>query len=179
MKTFDLAEASADFDALFASARRTMFKAEALQDYSAVDDLPSLHAWLAGDEQKAKELGKQDAGVTAWRERCLASPAKITRVHVVREPRTPYLDWEIEVIYKGSLLASGAEDVRIAPASKLGDAKLPAGDFWIFDGQKVLHWQYEDGVGKTIGATVWGEHDDISEFLKLRETLLSAAQPVV
>lgn len=137
-----------------------MFKAEVLQDYSAVDNIPSLHAWLEGDKEKARQLGQQDKGITAWRKKCLKSPAAITRVHVVDEPYTPYLEWEIDVIYRGSLLPSNAENVLLAASSQLRDIALPPGDFWIFDGKCVLQWEYERGSGKLVGGTVWDEQDD-------------------
>ena len=65
------------------------------------------------------------------------------------------------------------------PFPKLNGLALPAGDLWIFDGKRALQWQYKDGVGEMVGGTIWDEHDDISEFLKLKERLLSLAEPVV
>jgi hypothetical protein len=56
MRHLPLYDALQMFDELFSTARNSMFKLEVLQDYSAVDDNPSLAAWLAGDTQKAREL---------------------------------------------------------------------------------------------------------------------------
>ncbi len=178
METLDLEPALEKFETLFAAAQRTMFKAEVLQDYSAVDHSPSLLAWLGGNTALARSLGESDRDTTAWRQQCLNSPAAITRVHVVDEPLTPYLEWEIAVIYGDSLVPSGAETVYLAPSQKLPDITLPAGDFWIFDDEQVLQWSYQAETGELASARVWGKGDDITPFLELREKFLAASTPV-
>jgi uncharacterized protein DUF6879 len=103
------------FDRLFTEAQRTMFKVEVLQDYSAIDDSPSLNAWKAGNQKLSIELAARDKDIIAWRNRCLASPAKITRIHIIEESLTKYLEWEIDVTYKRSLkkeLLTEAEVIR-------------------------------------------------------------------
>lgn len=105
MKHLSPSDALEAFEILFSSAQHEMFKAEVLQDYTAVDYSPSLRAWLTGDTTKAKELGRADKDILAYRNKCLRSPAKITRVHIVKTPYTEYLNWEIAVCYKDSLIA--------------------------------------------------------------------------
>lgn len=157
-----------------------MFKAEVLQDYTVIDDSPSLRAWLAGDEQGSRQLGAKDKSIKAYRNKCLQSPAHITRVHIVKTPHTPYLEWEIAVCYKDSLIAHNAESVLLVDIDEL-DVKIPAGDFWIFDDTRVLQWKYKDGVGQIVGATFWdeAEGDNIDEFRRLRGILLAKAQRVI
>lgn len=176
VKKLDLTEALDTFDQLFSSARDHMFKAEVLQDYSTIDNLPSLHAWLDGDKAKSRKLGQKDPVIAAWREKCLKSPANITRVHVVSEPLTPYIQWEIDVIYKSSLIPSGAEVVLLAPLALLSGINLPEGDFWIFDSKHVLQWEYHSG--RVAGGKVWNESDDVAAFVQLQQRLLKIAQPV-
>jgi hypothetical protein len=180
MKQLTLAESLKTMDTLFKAAKQTMFKAEVLQDYTAVDDGPSLRAWLDGDSQKSRTLGRADRGLIDYREACLASPASITRVHIVEEPYTPYLEWEIAVCYKDSLLGHSAEKILLVNANKLAGLTLPAGDFWLFDDKRVLQWKYEHGNGKTVGAKLWDESqgDDIDYFRQLRKSLLDNAKPV-
>lgn len=180
MKHLTLTKSLTTFNTLFASAEHEMFKAEVLQDYTAVDDSPSLRAWLQGDKEKSRQLGKTDPVITSYRNMCLSSPAKITRVHVVKTPYTPYLAWEVEICYKNSLLAHNAETVMLVDINNLRHPQPPAGDFWIFDSTRVLQWEYENGVGKTIGAQVWDKTtgDDISYFLQLKDALLHAATPL-
>lgn len=181
MKTLTLSQSLDAFQMLFRDTRHEMFKAEVLQDYTAVDDSPSLRAWLRGDKKKAQELGKGDAGIIAYRKQCLKSPASITRVHVVQQPYTPYLEWEIQVCYKASLIAYGAESVLLVAADKIDGIQLPKGDFWIFDNKQVLQWKYQDDVGKTIGACIWDESegDSLDSFRQTKEALLDAAEPIV
>lgn len=168
------------FDQLFESARHTMFKVEVLQDYSAVDDCPSLRAWLAGNQKDARAQGAQDERLIAYRNKCLNSQATITRVHVVKTPHSPYLEWEIQVCYKDSLLAHGAESILLIDTDELRGVTLPEGDFWIFDDKQVLQWDYKHGAGEVVGATLWneGKGDAIDQFRQLRALLLSRAAPL-
>jgi Family of unknown function (DUF6879) len=177
METFDIQQIQVEFEKLFAAAKSEMFKAEVLQDYSAIDDSPSLRAWLAGDKAASRKLAAADQSRIDWRKRCLASPADITRVHVVDSPLTPYLEWEVDVLYKGSLLPSGAEQVFLVSRSDLQGLALPAGDFWIFDSSTVLEWKFDDG--NPAGGIVWDKTGDISRFLELRRKLLRVATPLV
>jgi len=180
MKHLSLPDALETFETLFNSAQHEMFKAEVLQDYTAVDNSPSLRAWSAGDKTRARELGRVDKDILAYRNKCLKSPAEITRVHVVEVPYTPYLDWEITVCYKDSLISHRAESILLVEASKLADTTLPEGDFWLFDNTLVLQWEYEHGIGTTSGAKVWNEDqgDSIDSFRTLKVLLLSKSQPV-
>jgi len=180
MKHLPLDDALRMFNKLFSAARHDMFKLEVLQDYSIVDDSPSLTAWLAGDMQKARELGRQSEDIIAYRKKCLASPAAITRVHAVKEPYTAYLDWEIEVCYKDSLLAYNAESISLVNHDAITDTDIPAGDFWIFDNEHVLQWEYQNGSGKLMGGYLWDTSagDSIAYFQKLRDKLLNMATPL-
>lgn len=179
MRTLDVVGIRVSFNELFMSAQFKLFKAEVLQDYTAVDDSPSLRAWLDGNKERSRELGRKDESIAAWRKQCLDSPATITRVHVVAEPYTPYLEWEVTVIYQDSLLLSGAENVLLASSSKLINKELPAGDFWIFDDRRVLQWEYENGVGNLVGGKVWNDGDTIETFLAFEERLLSIAKAII
>jgi len=181
MKRHSLDSALETFSTLFDSAKHEMFKVEVWQDYTAVDDCPSLRAWLAGNKQKAHELAREDENIVAYRNKCLKSPAKITRVHIVKCPYTPYLEWEIAICYKDSLLASGAESISLVEVSKLPKGTiLPDGDFWIFDDRQVLQWKYEHGAGKTAGAQAWDESrgDTIDTFRCLKTILLDKAEVI-
>lgn len=178
MEKLGLKESLITFQRLFWSAAHEMFKAEVLQDYPG-DDCSSLEAWLRGNVNFARDLGRLEPSIVGYRRMCLESPADITRVHVVEQPHSEYLKWEIAVCYQDSLLAHGAESIMLVPKTAVSDLELPAGDFWIFDDTKVLQWEYGED-GRTTGALLWDESrgDDISHFRFLREALLAAAHPV-
>jgi uncharacterized protein DUF6879 len=180
MRQLGLPDSRKAFDTLFTSAKHTMFKAEVLQDYAAVDDCPSLRAWLAGDPERSRTLGEVDENIIAYRNRCLASPATITRVHIVKKPYTDYFRWEKVICYQDSLLRYQAESIFLVDAEELADVVLPVGDFWIFDDQHVLQWEYEHGDGKTAGSRLWSENlgDNIDYFRQLGAVLLRHAEPV-
>lgn len=180
MRSLSLEQSLHTFNRYFDSAQQNMFKAEVLQDYTAVDDSPSLREWLAGNTQKSRELGKAALSTINYRNRCLASPADITRVHAVEQPYTPYLEWEIAVCYTDSLVAYSAEKVLLADIRKLPGIKLPTGDFWIFDDLRVLQWEYKNGTGALVGGHAWDtqEGDNISHFQELQQKLLTVAEPL-
>lgn len=152
-----------------------MFKAEVLQDYSAIDDSPSLRAWMRGEYTKAKTLARRDPDIILWRERCLTSPAEILRVHAVEYPPTSYIEWEVEVIYKHSLIKYGAERVYLLDKKRIKN--WPAGDFWIFDNEKVIEWIYSLS-GHIVGARVSENLHDTQPYLQLKDRILQAAYPV-
>ena len=177
MQLLDAPAARQVFNELFDTARTSMFKVEVLQDYSAIDDSPSLRAWTKGDKQLARKRATHDKAIIAWRNRCLASPADIIRIHIIKEPLTPYLEWEIEMPYKESILKYKAEDVRLVHAEEFSQLSIPDGDFWIFDDAQVLEWIYGDD-GLIIGGKVWKGNEDITPFLNLKKELLINAESV-
>lgn len=153
-----------------------MFKAEVLQDYSGVDDGPSLRAWLQGDKQRAVELYTVDKEAASFRKMCLQSPARIQRVHVVEYPLTPYLEWEINIIYK-QIVQTGAEGVYLVDSRDVSAITLPAGDFWIFDNTQVLQWEYDDVAGAIKGGATY-DTSEITPFIQLQEKLLEHAKKI-
>lgn len=180
MRHLSLLDALKTFDEMFDSAQQELFKIEVLQDYSAVDMCPSLQTWLDGDEKLSRSLGKNDKNIINYRNKCLRSPAGIERIHIVKKPYTRYLNWEIAVCYKDSLIAHGAESISLVEANQLKDVGLPKGDLWIFDNTCVLQWEYEDSTGKTSGAQIWDKADDdnIEYFLELSAYIKGKASPI-
>ena len=175
MKTLAKAEANQTLQRFLDEAKIEAFKVEVLQDYSAIDKSPSLDAWLAGDHQKSIDIIKQD-GPNQWAKDYGAKPIKKTRLHIVDEPHTPYIDWEIE-IYKLILIPHAGEDIRLVPSSKVADLNVPDCDFWIVDNKRVVGFHYRDGL--VYAGDVYDEIDDISRFLELKTALLNLAQPIV
>ena len=155
-------------------AKTEAFKVEVLQDYYALDKGPSLDAWLAGDHQQAISIMEQD-GPNQW---CLDYGKKTinkVRIHIVEEPYTPYIEWELE-IYRRVLIPSTKEQISLVPKSTVQSLELPDGDFWIFDDKRVVRYHYKDT--KTYQGDVYDEGDDISQFLTLKTELLKLVQPI-
>ena len=158
------------------------FKVEILQDYTGEDDGESLQTWKAGDTEKSKELFVKlvKAGDDSpWVKRCqtkVKQGVKLLRYHVVEEPHSPYLEWEI-MIYKARNIPDCGEQVFLVPKTKVADLDLPSGDFMIFDNKRVVVNTYDD-IGKMTQQDFYdaSEGDDISHYLELKTGLQNQAK---
>jgi len=150
-----------DFDSLF---KRRVFRLETLDWY----DAPNEH------EPYARFLGGQPADL-AWREpwkrivRAHRTAGRIMqRVHVVSEPVTDYIRFELLDVYPANVEAG--EDVRILGREKAYAEWLSFFDYWLFDDDLAALLVYgESGAvtrvemireGSTLG-WLCGERDEM------------------
>lgn len=169
MKNLPRIEAITLWDQWFTETKEEWFKVEVLQDYTPEDDGPSLEAWLAGDRKKALELMAKEASQASWTKQFQESPARKRRFHIVEEPYTAYLQWEIEW-YKHVNIPLASEEVFLVPKKNIRHLDIPAGDFKIFDGKRVVVNHYT-AQGLVESMDFYEAGDDISHFLALREEL--------
>jgi len=95
------------------------------------------------------------------------------RVHVVTEPLSDYLRFEITG-YR--LNVEAGEDVRILPRRATGELELPDHDFWLFDGLRVACMRY-DGDGAYLGAELVDDAAAVARYCAWRDVALGAAIP--
>jgi hypothetical protein len=146
------------------------FKLEVLQDYSAEDDDPSLQAWLKGDKQRSLELlDDEDPEFTSDCRQKTNQGTKLTRVHIVEEPLSSYMQWEIEYYKRISIPARG-EQIYLVNAKDLADLQIPSADLILFDDRHAVLNNY-DKNGRMIGAEFYDEDDDLSSFLDLKNSI--------
>lgn len=91
-----------------------------------------------------------------------------TRVHVVEEPYTPYIVWEIKCYRHGHK----GEDIFLTSKGKLGSIKVPGGDFWIFDDSSAVEFIYEGLHGKSVGGYIYPSGSDISHLRAVKKEVL-------
>jgi len=80
----------------------------------------------------------------------VAEGRQLQRVHVIREPLTAYVEYELRAY--GVTVAAG-EDVRLIPVPEGAPwpADVPEGeDFWLFDDRDVWGMDY-DSSGRFLG----------------------------
>lgn len=184
MKTLKREASSVLWDKWWGEMSQEWFKVEVLQDYSGEDDSESLRAWKAGDRAKSRELLadlKNDERWMSWSKTCRAKVdrgVKLTRLHVVEEPHTSYLDWEIE-IYKLRNIPDCGETIFLVPKQKVTGLDLPSGDLMIFDDKRVIVNTYNEN-GLMTQADFYDAHegDDIAKFLNLKTELVKQAEPL-
>lgn len=174
MKVSSNDQASDAWDKCYEEVKAEIFKCEVLQDYSAVDMGPSLQAWLDGEKQRSIQLYLKSLNDNEWGKQYAAKKIKKTRVHIVTKPYTPYLEWEIEV-YKNS---RWGEDIYLVQSSDVSYLEIPDGDFWIFDGKRVIKFTYTGDRGESVGGEIYDENDNISRFITCQTELLKHAVKV-
>jgi hypothetical protein len=177
MKTLPRTEASRLWDAWWDEMSVEWFKVEVLQDYYGEDAGPSLDNWLKGNKDLSLKLLKNDISDNEWLKICrnkVKQGVKLLRIHIIEEPLSPYVEWEIEA-YKAKNIPFGGEKVHLINRSEVKDLNIPAGDLMIFDKKRAIVNTYS-GRGRMTHQTFYGEPDDISHFLGLRKKLIKRAQ---
>jgi hypothetical protein len=178
MKTLPREQADALFDKFWDEMESEWFKIEVLQDYSAEDDSPSLRSWIGGDRAESIRLLRAEAD-PEWINQCqakLKQGVKLVRVHLVEEPFTPYLQWELEH-YKYVNVPRCGERVHLVNKSELIGLEIPPGDIIIFDKIRAVVNDY-DARGLMTRQTFYDKNDDINNFLELRKQLIKLAKPL-
>jgi hypothetical protein len=157
-------------------AQKEFFKVETLQDYGAEENIQSSSyaEWLAGNKTKSLAMIDEQAG--DWARQTRDKPIRKIRIHLVSEPYTTYLEWEIEY-YKLSNIPLGDEEVYLVNYDDIPDLKIP-GDFMIFDNQRVANNRYSP-EGLMLGMDFYESDEDISDFLKIKKELLKHAKRLV
>ncbi|MDQ2881161.1 MAG: hypothetical protein M3Y48_07935 [Actinomycetota bacterium] len=168
-----LAPGAPEFSAWFRRFRRSCFRLETLQWYGASGEDDSIRAFLAGQDPPPHP-GKREwmTLVTA----AVADGRTMQRVHVVTEPLTEYLRFEIAWSYAYSVAAG--EDVRIIALAQ-GDSwpsGLPRDDFWLFDDAELFAMHY-DADGTWIGIEHATDSDAAVAACLARDVALRLAAP--
>lgn len=173
MKTLYHDEAFSYWEIYWQEAKRDFFKLEALQDYSGeeMEQSISYRLWLQGKRQEARNYIKEHAD--SWGQQTNNKLITKRRIHVVEEPYSPYLEWEIEY-YKLVNIPLGGEEVYLVKKENLSPIIIP-GDFMIFDDEMVANSHYNN-AGKLISMDFYNKGEDIRLFLKLKKFLLARAE---
>jgi hypothetical protein len=160
-----------DFAGLFDWFKVRAFRLETLDRYAADYEEEALRRFLAGEPV--------DPGIIApWLDRVAAVTAagrRMERVHVVTEPLSDYLRFEMDG-YRFTVAAG--EDVRILPRPAARALELPGEDFWLFDDGPVARMHY-DRYGSFLGADLVEEPDLVASYTRWRDVALQAATPYV
>jgi hypothetical protein len=137
---------SPEFAALFTGFRYTAYRLETFQHYGVGYEDASFREWQAGWPVL------HDPARDAWTGmvRAAADAGKVfQRVHLVTEPLSDYMRYELEWWYGPN--AEAGDDVRILPAGTALPKDVAAlsvlGDYWLFDSSSLWVMRYEpDGA---------------------------------
>jgi hypothetical protein len=159
---------SVDWPGLFGRFDHTCFRLETLQRYEEPGEADALRSFLAGQEpviypEKTAWLAVVRAAVAAGK--------VMRRVHVVSEPLTDYLRFEVAWSYR--LNAAAGEDIRISRAA----AALPRNDYWLFDSRALARMHYDDD-GRLTGVELTDDPAAVVQAGYWRDVALHLALPL-
>ena len=130
---------------LLTGFRHTAFRLETLQRYAMPYEAEPLRRFLAG------EPPPEDPDKEQWLRRVRAAAAagkRMRRVHVVIEPLSDYLRFELAWEYSSNVAAG--EQIGIIPtAPGTWPAEVPRHDYWLLDSQTLAIMRY-DGEGHLL-----------------------------
>lgn len=154
-----------EFSVITHPFRYSAFRLEALQDYGGSGEDAELAAFLAGQPRPPRPEHDQWAEVIRGH---VHEGRILQRVHVVTEPLTDYIRWELSWGYAPSVEAG--EDVRViaVPAGQQWPHDVQQRDFWLFDASELYDMHYDqDGMwlgveqvtdpGRIVAACRWRE----------------------
>ncbi len=171
--TTNIDRASPEYQALFDGFEHTAFRLEVLACYRDDAEAEALRAFLAG-ERPTVYPGKE-----RWTARvrgAVAAGKIMQRVHVVTEPLTDYLRFEIGWSYL--LNADAGEDIRILPVpAGQWPTSLPTEDYWLFDSRTLVGMRY-DQDGTMTGAELDDEPAAVMRASTGRNAAMRAATPL-
>jgi hypothetical protein len=128
--------ADPEFGRLFTDVRRSWFRLEALQRYDVPYERGEFAAFLRGEP-----LDTTPGPWQAMLREHVAAGRQLVRVHVIEEPLSDYIRYELAAYVPNS---EAGEDVRVIPVRR-GDwpPDVPRHDYWLFDDERLWLMDYD------------------------------------
>lgn len=157
---------------LLAEFEHTAYRLELLAAYAEDTEADALASFAAGQEP-AIYPGKR-----GWLEKVHTATATgrvMQRVHVVTEPLSPYLRFEIGWSYR--LNEGTGEDIRILLADRAPALVMQADDYWLLDSHTLIRMDY-DSRGRLASMSRIDDADAIITANRARDAALHYAVPL-
>lgn len=161
-----------DFSRLFAEFEHTAYRLELLPAYDVENEKAALAAFTAGREPDVYP------GKGGWLStvRAATDAGKVmSRVHVVTEPLSDYLWFEIGWAYR--LNQGAGEDIRILTADRAPAIVTGAGDYWLFDSRTLVRMEYDER-GRFLGVSLADNPGDVVAACYARDAAMHYAVPL-
>lgn len=159
-----------EFGAAFGFGK-SAFRLELFDRYVSENETEPMRRFLAG-QHVDPAWRKPWAGLV--REETAAGK-RMARVHVVTEPLSNYLRFELTCGYPASVEAG--EDVRILSRNDHPGLDLPSRDFWMFDDSRVAEMDYDEN-GNFLGGDVTEDPGTIARCRQARDTAMKLSVPL-
>lgn len=150
-----------EWAAQFHRVERTMLHLELRSFYAAGDE--HCRAWLAGDDAPLDRRWPEYGDWLAMIRGHVARGVEVARARVVNDPPSDYQRWES---WCAPLNAAAGETVWLLDrrtAGSIGVDPGPGGlDWWLFDDERVMLMDYDDGSGEMTRAWVSTDPVDVA-----------------
>lgn len=156
----------------FGAIRYSAFRLECLQVYAGSGEDEGIAAFHRGDLVPPPDPAGDEYSAMLHAHRAAGRTRQ--RVHVVSEPITAYLAYELTWAY-GPHVAAG-EDIRIIPAGRHWPVDVPVQDFWLFDSQYRFDLRY-DRNGQWIGVEPAPDPAMVAEACFVRDAAVHQSMP--
>lgn len=159
----------AEFGALFVNFHISAFRLETLQRYAVAYEEAPFFDFQAGRE---RYTSREQAEWASLIRRNISAGKSMSRVHIVMEPLSEYIRFELLWPYLDSVEAG--EDVRILPIGNEWPADLPKQDFWLFDSKQAAVMHYDDS-GRFTRAEMTNDPIQITDFIEQKDRVLGTS----
>jgi Family of unknown function (DUF6879) len=161
-----------DFWAPFENFSYSVFRLETLQSYAGSGEDQELAAFAAGMPRPPAPSKSRWTGMLTANHHA----GKIQqRVHVIAEPLTDYMRYELTWAYEPN--ADAGEDIRIIPVAEgQWPFDLPRLDFWLFDSSVLYAMVYEPD-GTWLGAEPVSDPERVVQACHWRDAALYHSTP--
>jgi hypothetical protein len=161
------APAGPEFGRLFTDVRRSWFRLETLQRYDAVYEREDFAAFVRG-EPVTTTPGPWQAMIREH----VAADRQLARVHVIEEPPTDYIRYELAAY---QLNFEAGEDVRLLPVRRgTWPESIPRHDYWLFDDQHLWLMDY-NATGAFVETRLVDDPIAIEQHRRWRDIALASS----
>ena len=135
------------FQGLFEGVTRSAERLETREHYGG--DQAEFDAWIAGKIEEIPEDDRREAWLSRIRSQTAAG-VTWRRVRVIREPPSPYQRFGLMSCRQN---AEAGEDIRYFERDRALAEGLPAHDFWLLDGNRLvfMYFGFDD---RLVGAQI-------------------------
>jgi hypothetical protein len=161
-------EFALQFPGLF---EHSTFRLESRDQYVAPNEEEPFRRFLVGRPQDLSWRQPWKDLVTA----AISAGKRMERVHVVSEPWTDYVRFELTCVYPSNVAAG--EDVRILPRAYASALDLVDEDFWLFDSRRAALMEY-DSDGRWLSVNLVDDPEIVVRRCFWRDVALHYALPL-
>lgn len=172
-----------DFKEPFLAFTKSAFRLETLPEYRVEYEQNLISDYIEG-----KKVDYKNEYIDWWLDLVQDRNAKLmemSRVHVVSEPLTDYLRFELGIAYPKT--SAAGEKIRLITEDDFDDIcdedefdvvfnRWGALDFWLFDDSRLFIMDYADD-GTWSGVNESFDEDDIKDAMRIRDAVTLASSP--